>query len=394
MPPGMGRMKYLFWISLIFIAYAYVGYPLVLYLLSKLAPRKVDKKRLVPEPLVTVVVAARNEAETIGKKIENLLGQHYPPDRLEIVIVSDGSTDATNEIAGRYAAAEAVTIRGGTGTFPRLRLLTSQENRGKPHALGRGVSAAHGEYIVFADARQDFDPDAVRELIENFNDPKVGSVSGELVFRDDSDTSVKAEMGLYWTIEKWIRKMEGRVHSIAGATGAIYAIRKELFEEIPEETILDDVLVPMRIVSRGYRNVFEDRAIAFDVFSKDLAGEKRRKVRTLFGNYQLLRLMPELASVSGNPIFIQFISHKIFRLLVPFFFIALFVSSLLAHGFIYQLTFWGIVAAVLMSIFSGPLSRIPCLNKLCAFSRTFFSLNYFALLAFFYFLRPGKTKVW
>ena len=387
-------MKYLFWISFIFIVYTYVGYPLVLFVLSKLLPKRVDKRQLVPEPLVTVVVAARNEGQNIGKRIENLLGQHYPPNRLEIIIVSNGSTDATNEIAERYAAAEAVSIQCGNETFPRLRLVKLDDNKGKSHALNRGVGLAHGEYIVFADARQDFDPDAVRELIANFNDPKVGSVTGELVFYEDSDTSIKAEMGLYWAIEKSIRKMEGQVHSVAGATGAIYAIRRELFEEIPEETILDDVFVPMKIVTRGYRNVFEDRAIAHDVFSKDLAGEKRRKIRTLLGNYQLLRLMPELVSVSRNPICVQFVSHKIFRLFVPFCFIALFVSSLIVRGFIYKLTFWAIVAVLLMNVFYKPLSRIPYLNKLCAISRTLFSLNYFAFLAFFYCMKPEKAKVW
>ena len=387
-------MNYLFWLSLAFIAYTYLGYPLVLMALSTLAPKRIDKRRLAPDPLVTAVVAARNEEATIEKRIKNLLGQEYPPDRLEIIIVSDGSTDATNEIVERCVSAEGVRIRAGDETVPRLRLVKLDGNRGKAHAINAGVALAHGEFIVFGDARQDFDPDAVRELVANFNDPEVGSVTGELVFYEDSATSIKAEMGLYWTFEKWIRKMEGRVHSVAGATGAIYAVRRALFEEIPEETILDDVLVPMRIVSRGYRNVFEARAIAHDVFTKDLAGEKRRKVRTLYGNYQLLRLMPELVSISGNPIFLQFVSHKIFRLFVPFFFIALFISSIIAEGVIYHVAFWTIAAAILMNMFHGPLSRVPYLGTLCAASRTFFSLNYFALLAFFYCMKPEKDKVW
>lgn len=387
-------MKYLFWISLLFILYTYAGYPLVLYVLSRLSPRRVDKRSIAPEPLVTVVVAARNEGDNIGKRVENLLKQHYPPNRLEIVVVSDGSTDATNDVVARLVEREQVKMTCGGETFPRLRLLTHDENRGKPHAINEGVRLARGEFLVFTDARQDFEPDAVRELVANFSDPSVGSVTGELVFYENSDTTIKAEMGLYWTIEKWIRKAEGSVHSVVGATGAIYAIRRELFEEIPEETILDDVLVPMRIVSRGYRNVFESRAIAHDVFSVNLEKEKRRKIRTLLGNYQLLRLMPELASVAANPLFLQFFSHKIFRLFVPFFFIALAVSALAADGFFYRLVFWGIVALLLMTLFYRQLSRLPVVGKLCAVSRTFFSLNYFALLAFFYFIRPGKAKVW
>jgi len=387
-------MKYLFWISLFFITYTYLGYPLVLYILSKLFPKRVDKKLPALEPLVTVVVAARNEGETIGKRIKNLLSQHYPPNRLEIIVVSDGSTDVTNEIVARLAGQEPVKIRFKDEVLPRLRLVTHDENKGKPHALNEGVRLAHGEFIVFADARQDFEPDAVRELIANFNDPSVGSVTGELVFYQDSETTIRAEMGLYWNFEKRIRKMEGSIHSVVGATGAIYAIRRELFEEIPEETILDDVLVPLRIVSRGYRNVFEDEAVARDVFSADMEREKRRKIRTLLGNYQLLRLMPSLASVTGNPLFLQFVSHKIFRLFVPFFFIALFVSSFMVEGLFYRFVFWGIVALFLMTCFSRQLSRIPLIGTFCTISRTFFFLNYFALLAFLHFIRPWKTKVW
>jgi len=387
-------MVYVFWISLLFIAYTYLGYPLVLHVVSKLFPKRVDRKRQTPEPLVSVVVAARNEGENIGKRIENLLGQQYPPDKLEIIIVSDGSTDSTNEIVQRYIDREPVKIRCGGDAYARLMLVTLNDSLGKPHALNRGVGLAHGEYLVFTDARQVFEPDAVRELIANFNDPAVGSVTGELVFYENSNTSIKAEMGLYWTLEKWIRKMEGQIHSVVGATGAIYAIRSELFEEIPDETILDDVLIPMRIVSRGYRNVFENRAIAHDVFSIDLEKEKRRKVRTLLGNYQILRLMPELASVSANTLFFQFFSHKIFRLFVPFFFIAVLVSSFLAEGLFYRLVFWGIIALLVMNVFHRTLLRLPVLGALSAVSRTFFSLNYFAFLAFFYFLRPGKAKVW
>jgi cellulose synthase/poly-beta-1,6-N-acetylglucosamine synthase-like glycosyltransferase len=387
-------MKPLFWISLAFILYVYAGYPLVLLAWSRLRPRPVDKRRPAAEPLVTAIVAARNESAVIGKRLENLMSQTYPPDRLEIVVVSDGSTDDTAAIVERYAAADATTIRIGDRTLPRLRLVTIPENRGKPNALNAAVALAHGEIVVFADARQDFDPAAVRELVSNFSDPAVGSVSGELVFRELADGGVRTEIGLYWAIEKWIRKTEGSIHSIAGATGAIYAIRRSLFERIPDETILDDVYVPMKIVCGGRRNVFDERALAYDVFSKSMPQERRRKVRTLAGNYQLLRLCPELASPGANPIFFQFVSHKIARLFVPFFFIALFVAAFLAEGFLYRVAFAGIIALILLTVFSRYLDRVPGLGRLCAVSRTFFTLNYFAFLAFFKFFGRGHRDIW
>jgi biofilm PGA synthesis N-glycosyltransferase PgaC len=387
-------MEILFWISLAYILYAYAGYPCILWVWARLRPRPVRMERSTAEPLVTAVVAARNEGRTIGKRIENLLSQNYPPQKLEIIIVSDGSSDETDGIIEAYAARETATIRRGSELYPRLRLVRIPENRGKPNALNNGVGLAHGEIIVFADARQDFEPNAVRELVANFADASIGSVSGELVFYEHSDTSVRAEMGLYWTIEKWIRRTEGLVHSIAGATGAIYAIRRELFEKIPEETILDDVYVPMKIVCRGYRNVYDGRAVAHDVFSKDLPEEKRRKIRTLLGNYQLLRLMPELSSPATNPIFLQFFSHKIARLFVPFFMLSLFVSAIFSTGWFCRFTLWGIVLFFLIAVFRRQLRLVPLVGKLSAISSTFFMLNYFAFLAFFHFIRPGKAKIW
>jgi poly-beta-1,6-N-acetyl-D-glucosamine synthase len=387
-------MKFLFYFSLAFIAYTYAGYPAALYLAAKLFPRRVKKAPLEPEPLVSVVIAARDEEAFIGSKIESILAQDYPPEKLEIVVVSDGSTDGTNGVVERLMATNTQIILSGEGASPRLRLIALEANKGKPTALNTGVAASRGEYVVFADARQEFGRSAVSALMSNFADPRVGCVSGQLVFREDSQTDIKAEMGLYWNMEKWIRRTEAEIHSGAGATGAIYAIRKSLFENIPEETILDDVFVPMKIVCGGHRNVFEDGAIAYDHFSKDLSAEQRRKVRTLLGNYQLLRISPELASPARNPIFVQFLSHKILRLFVPFFFLTLLLSSALVDGVFYRLVFAGIVALLLLHLFNKQISRVPLLGKASALARTLVSLNSFAFLAFFYAIHPRKTDVW
>lgn len=358
-----------------------------------LFPRRVNKELPSPLPAVSVIIAARNEEKTIGRRIENLLEQDYPKDKMEIIIVSDGSTDATNEIVGRYVAglgAEASSAQEGS---PSLKLLALSENQGKPHALNLGMKEANGDFVVFTDARQQFKPDALRELIGNFSDKEVGCVSGELVFYEDSDSSIKAEMGTYWDYEKWIRKKEAAVASVAGATGAIYAIRKELYRAIPDDTLLDDVLIPMNIVLSGYRTIFDAKAIAYDIVSKDMAQEKNRKIRTLAGNWQLIARYRALWSPFANPIFLQFISHKVFRLLVPFFFVALLFSGLLATGIIYKLVFIGCVGTLILPLIDRVIKPIPVLGQISTMARTFVSLNYFAMLAFFYF-STGRKDMW
>jgi len=386
-------LKAVFWISALFILYTYAGYPLLIFIWSKVFPRRVARRDLEPAPLVSIVIAARNEEDEIRGRILNLFEQEWPEDKLEIIVVSDGSKDATNEIVTRLALEDDVALEGGALGKPRLRLIAHDVNRGKPAALNAGLSEASGEFVVFTDARQRFEPDAVRRLVSNFADPSVGAVSGELLFREDSETDIKAEMGLYWNYEKWIRRTESAVHSAAGATGAIYAARRALVTPIPEETILDDVLIPMRCVMKGMRTVFDTRALAWDRVSRNLAAEKRRKVRTLLGNYQLVRLAPSLLDPRRNPIFLQFVSHKLFRLLVPFFFVLMMLSALLSGG-AYTALFLVILAGMALPLLEGVLGGVPGFRALAALSRTFVSLNWFALLAFLLFIRPGERRIW
>lgn len=317
-------MRWTFWISAFVAAYVYVGYPLLLAAWAPVARRARARRRqsgppAVPAmPSVSIVLAARNEAAALPARIENLLSLDYPADRLEIIVVSDGSTDAT----GAVLAACGDHVRA-----------ISLPSVGKAVALNEGVLAARHDVVVFADARQRFDPEVLRRLVARFADPEVGAVSGELVIDAERDAAAAAGspvgegVGLYWRYEKWIRRRESDVRSVVGATGAIYAIRRALWRPLPAGTILDDVLTPMRVVLGGYRVVFEARAIAYDAASRDAATEQRRKVRTLAGNYQLARLEPRLLSPWHNPVFVQFVSHKIGRLVVPYALVALLVSS-------------------------------------------------------------------
>ncbi|MBU8921893.1 MAG: glycosyltransferase family 2 protein [Bacteroidales bacterium] len=382
--------KTAFWISFLFITYTYAGYPFILFLLARFFQVKVH--RITPEdpPSISVVIAARNEEANIQKRLDNLLSQDYPAGKMEIIVISDGSNDSTETIVKEYLSAGIP----GNSENPAILLVTHAKNRGKPAALNAGLERATGEIVVFTDARQEFESRAILELIANFSDPRVGAVSGELVFKKDGDTEISTEMGMYWNYEKWIRKTESRIHSVAGATGGIYAARRNLVEALPEPVILDDVLVPMRVVLKGYRTVFESRAVAWDTVSKDLAQEKRRKVRTLLGNYQLIQLMPELLMPGKNPIFFQFISHKFMRLLVPFFLIMMSLSAVMTGEGPYIIFFLATVALAIFPLFEKRLSSVPLAGKIASVSRAFFSLNYFALLAFLRFIRPGKEDIW
>ena len=262
-------MKWIFWIAALLVGYAYLGYPLWLWLRSRWSPRPV--RRGVLEPNVSAVMVVRNEEEVIAEKIENLLALDYPAERLEIVVVSDGSTDGTAAILQNFAGRESNPSNG-----QRVQVVLKDVSQGKAAGLNDAVQHANGEILLFTDARQQIEAGALRRLMENFADPEVGCVSGELLLGNRETGETGKGMGLYWRIEKKIRELESAAGSVVGATGAIYCARKALFEELPEGTILDDVLVPMQVVRENSRVLFDSRARAWD--SPDL-GQSREFVR-------------------------------------------------------------------------------------------------------------------
>jgi len=331
-------MTAVFWGAMAFVLYVYVGYPAILAIWARLAPKPVTRGSATPN--VSVVIAARNEGATLAARIENLLEADYPQGALQIIVVSDGSTDRTAEVLARYqGVVDAILLPFG----------------GKARALNAGVAAARHEIIVFADARQTFAPDALRALVAPLADPTVGAVSGELVLDCESgrtDSTIADGVGAYWRYEKWLRRHESLVGSTVGSTGAIYALRRSLWQPLPAETILDDVLAPMQAVLAGARVIVDGAAHAFDRVSVAGRSEFERKTRTLAGNFQLLRLQPRLLVPFVNPVWLQFVSHKIGRLLVPYALFLVFVSSAVlaaqslfyAVAFLGQLAFYGLAA--------------------------------------------------
>jgi cellulose synthase/poly-beta-1,6-N-acetylglucosamine synthase-like glycosyltransferase len=371
-------MKWVFWIAVAYIGYAYLGYPVWLWLRSRWSPRPV--RRSHQEPRVSAVMVVRNEEAIVARKLENLLALDYPNAKLEVVVISDGSNDGTGAILEQFARSR------------RVRTLMKAISQGKAAGLNDAVRLARGEVLLFTDARQQLEPAALRILTENFADPEVGAASGELMLGDPTTGETGKGMGLYWRIEKKIRDLESASGSVAGATGAIYCARRSLVEPLPEGTILDDVLLPMQIVRQGARVIFDPRARAWDSADLGRRREFTRKVRTLSGNYQLLQLAPWLLS-SKNPIRFEFISHKLSRLAVPFALLSLLLASLfLTEPFyrallIAQLAFYALSLAAIADLKIGPLSR------LADPARTFVVLNCAALVAFLNFV-TGRKAVW
>ena len=370
-------MSLLFWLSLSLVFFAYAGYPICLYIRARLWPRSVRRASIFPS--VTIVLAVHNEEKNLPGKLLNLAALDYPADRLEVIVVSDGSTDETNKIVSSWQ-----------DSGRRAVILT--EHRGKPNALNHGIAEAQGEIICFTDARQEIASEGVKNLVANFADPSVGCASGELILREDFKTPSSDGVGLYWRLEKHIRNWEGQAGSTVGATGAFYAVRKDLLLPLPEGTILDDVYIPLQIARQGSRVIFDPSAVAWDDFTPSPKQEFRRKVRTLAGNYQLLQLAPWVLT-SANPLRVQLVCHKLLRLLIPFALVGLLVSTLLLRRNLYELALALQLVFYALATLSLFLGNGGIVSRLANIALAFMVLNTAAAVAFIYFI-TGRKAVW
>ncbi len=299
---------------LLLIAYAHAGYPLWMALLARLRPKPVKTDGTLPAGL-SVVMSVYNAESRIQERLRNLLACEWPGE-LEIVVFCDGCTDATAEKVAALAD-------------PRVRVLSHPQQRGKATALNEALPACQYPVVVLCDARQDFHPQALMELAKPFADAEVGAVSGLLEIAASASGSGQG-VDLYWKIERKLREWEGRYDSVIGCTGAIYAIRRQLFQPLHPATILDDVVVPMRIAVAGHRVLYAPTAIAYDPQTLDPALEKKRKLRTLAGNYQMMEHFPGWILPWRNRTWWQLISHKYLRLAVPWLMLAVLILSVLA----------------------------------------------------------------
>ncbi len=357
-------LKILFLISCFIIFYTVVGYPFVILFLSRFAPKRVEKgEELLP---LSVILCARDEAQGIARRIENLLDMEYPEDLLEVIVVSDGSTDGTEAVIKQFEE------RG-------VRCIQLQKPSGKAYAVDCGIAAASHEVVLLCDARQRFAPDVARKLVSYFEDVSVGAVSGRLLIQSSGSNSAVDGVGGYWNYEVWLRNAESKSGSVIGVTGAIYALRKSMYSPIPQGTVLDDVLIPMQVIIQGGRVLYDESAIAYDTPQDAASGELTRKIRTLYGNLQLVNIRPLLLCPWRNPAWFRFVSHKMLRLLLPFLFIACLLSSFLAGGV------WGWVggAQLLFWLFSIICYYKKYSFKMCVLPSGLLLLNVAVVLAWY-----------
>jgi biofilm PGA synthesis N-glycosyltransferase PgaC len=301
-------------IALLLLLYTYVGYPLVLRVLAYFAAAQQSRAGTPDDalPTVSVLISVHNGAAFLPRKIESLLAQDYPPEKMEILIYSDGSTDDTVAVARALAATPAAD--------GRIRVVDNAERRGKPSGLNALCALAQGDLLLLNDVRQPFAPCAVRELAKAMTDPAVGCATGNLVLTGDAGS------GIYWRYENWIRQQESRFRGVVGMTGPIAMVRRVDSLRLPEDVILDDVWIPMQLALGGKRVTYVPAATAYDTAFDD-EREFSRKVRTLAGNYQLFARMPALLAPFRNPIWFETISHKVLRLAAPWLLVGLAASS-------------------------------------------------------------------
>lgn len=364
-------------VAAILAFYILAGYPI---LLARYPFRKAPPVRKDPsfEPTVCALIAAHNGAEFLQSKIDSLLGMDYPPEKFRIVVVSDGSTDATAAIARSYA--------------PRVELLELPRQRGKASALSAGLQRIHEDVVLFTDVRQTFHRDALRHLVANLADPTVGAVTGELGYLDDAGSGVEGTLDLYWRYELWARSRHSEIDSLFNATGAIYAARRALVTPIPPDTLADDAVIPLRIFFAGYRVVFDPAAIAWD--KRALAkAEFGRKVRTLGGVWQAFARMPQLFT-RANRMRLHFLSHKFGRLVLPWALLAIVVATFaLPPGGLRSALLWNEALLASMALAAPYVPSGLRIKRLFSAARAFLSMNLAAGASIRVFFTPAH-QIW
>lgn len=369
----------LFWLCALALLHTFVGYPLAMVALARWRARAV--RRADWTPTVSAIFAVHNGAAQVEARLANLAALDYPPGLLDIVVVCDGCEDDSAARCRRHSD-------------ERVRVIEGVRRRGKAACLNDAVAAARGEVLLMLDVRQRLEPQALRELVADLADPAVGVVGGELCF-EDAQTGFARSVDAYWRYETLIRRSESASGSMIGVSGALYAMRREVFQPLPDGTVLDDVLVPMRAARAGWRVVFEPRARAWDRPSTQPAQERRRKIRTLAGNFQLVQLAPWLLQPARNPLWFRFVSHKLLRLLAPWLVLALGVAAaaLATRHVLCALALAGLLAGAAM-VAAARLR--PAIGRWLPvrLSVAFFSMNTYAAMALLAFARNRRLHLW
>lgn len=383
-----------FWCAALLLVHTYFLYPLILFVLDGGAQvarnlramrggggaDRQEARRAGPKSSVSLVVAAYNEASCIQQKLENSLALGYPAEKFEVLIGSDGSTDGTDDIVRRCPDA-------------RVRL-SPAPRAGKTTVLNRCIPMAKGDIVVLSDANTMIEPEAIERLVRHFDDPEVGAVCGKLKLYNP--TKQDYEESAYWSYESLIKLYEGRRGAVVGANGGLYAIRRTLFTELPPSTIVDDFVIPLRILEKGYKVVYEEQAVAHEETTEDYDKEFGRRARIAAGNFQSLRMVPGLLlPTAGFPAF-AFWSHKLLRWCAP----ALMGAALVANVFLldsmfYRFTLFGQALFYALAYLgkTGVLKRGTA-KRVASVAYYFVTMNLAIVVGFWRFLRNSQRAAW
>ena len=373
----------LFWVSVLFVVYAYAGYPVAVWLLSRVFGSKpAPPPETATLPTMSMIIAAYNEEEVIEKRLRNLSEIDYPPDRLQVLIASDGSTDATADI-----------VRGFSGRIP-VRLLDFKERRGKASALNAALKEVTGEIVTLSDANSYTHPDALRMMARWFSDPEVGAVAGRVLLRDP--VSGRNVDGLYWRYETFIKDCEGRLDALVGANGPIYAIRRAEFGGIRSDTIVDDFIIPLLMQLRtGARLVYDTEAIAMEEAPAEIGDEFKRRARIGAGGYQSLPVLWKLLDPRRGWISFTFFSHKVVRWFCPIFMCsALATNVFLLSEPVYRAAFAAQVLLYATAVLGFAVHGTGAAARMLRLSSMFASMNLALLVGLGRWFRRQQSSAW
>lgn len=371
-----------FWLSAWALLYTYAGYPLFVYAVSRLRPQTIKKREI--EPTVTIIITAFNEEAALPAKLENTLRLDYPTEKLEIIVASDGSTDRTDEIAKSFRA------RG-------VRLFRQEGRLGKTITQNNAVATATGDIIVFSDATTDYDRSVLRVLVPNFADETVGCAAGKLIYIDPNDTNVGAGARRYWNYEVFLKQSESRACSLIGASGCLYAVRRENYVPMYAEAC-SDFLIAVKIREQGLRTVYEPAAVSIEETNNRAGKELKMRVRVITQTFNDLWQHRRMMNPFRSGFFaIELVSHKLLRYLVPLFLISLFAATAVAAFYswffelllILQTAFY--VAALAALALEKITGKAP---RLLALPQYFVLANVAAIIAARNFLRGERVAVW
>jgi cellulose synthase/poly-beta-1,6-N-acetylglucosamine synthase-like glycosyltransferase len=367
--------------SLVFIAYTYIGYPIVVFLLSRMLHRPVRMAEITPK--VSVIIAAYNEQRDIARKIENTLSLDYPREKLEIIVASDCSTDSTDEIVLGYSD------RG-------VMLHRRPERIGKSVAQNHAMKVSAGEVIVFSDATTMYERDAVRKIVRGFADPEVGCVAGQLVYVQSSASAVGQGCRSYWGYEKFLKRCESRIVSLIGVSGCLYAVRRSSYGRIARD-MSSDFVIATEIYLQGLRTIYDEEAISVEDTNKRGKDEFRMRVRVIEQTMSAMHRYREVLNPFRHGMYaFQMISHKVLRYAVPFFLLAALMSNLaLVSGSVFYRNAFIIQAALYLSALLGWLfDRAGLKLKPLALPYYFVLTNAASLVAFLKFMQGDAHIVW